>query len=380
MPRSRQSTDSEAPKQRSERDLEALRTAIDAVDQDLLEALNRRARLVQEVGAWKTQGDAPVYVAGRERDLVANLIEANSGPFPNAGIPHVFREVISATRSLEQVVRVAFLGPLGTFSHEAALRQFGGLVELVPVHTISEVFEATERGRADFGIVPIENAAEGAVAASLDALVESDLPICAEVVLEIRQNLMSRAKNRNDITSVVSHPQPLGQCASWLTRNLPGIPQVESASTAAAAVKASEDASVAAIGSEVAAEVYGLRILEAGIEDARRNRTRFVVIGREAPTASGDDRTAAVFTIHRDQAGALHQLLEPFSRHGVNLSSIQSRPIKGKAWEYLFFVDVEGHVDQAEVAAALADAGKIAHSGKVLGSFPRARIEEGGVS
>ena len=143
MPRSRQSTDSEAPKQRSERDLEALRTAIDAVDQDLLEALNRRARLVQEVGAWKTQGDAPVYVAGRERDLVANLIEANSGPFPNAGIPHVFREVISATRSLEQVVRVAFLGPLGTFSHEAALRQFGGLVELVPVHTISEVFEAT---------------------------------------------------------------------------------------------------------------------------------------------------------------------------------------------------------------------------------------------
>ncbi len=369
-----QKSSRQSPELRSiDAELGDLREKIDEVDRELLGALNRRAALVSEVGALKNRGDSPVYVAGRERDLVARLVELNPGPFPSAGLPHVFREVISATRSLEEIVRVAFLGPLGTFSHEAAVKQFGGMVELIPVHSMGDVFEVTERGESHFGVVPIENASEGVVTTSLDALVESELAICAELVLEIRQNLMSQSGELEAIETVASHPQPLAQCGGWLASRLPGIPLRETSSTTAAAELAGEDARIAAIGSEVAAEAYGLKMVETGIEDSRRNSTRFVVVGHEAPAPSGNDLTAAVFTIHRDQSGALYRLLEPFARNGVNLSSIQSRPIKGKPWEYLFFVDMEGHVTEASVQAALDEAGSVAHSSKLLGSFPRTR-------
>ena len=354
-------------------ELVRLRESIDAVDREILARLNERAKLVSEVGDWKRGGASPVYVASRERDLVAKLVADNPGPFPSDGIAHVFREIISATRSLEEIVRVAFLGPSGTFSHQAVVQQFGALVELSPMTTIAEVFALTERGKASFGVVPVENTIEGAVTETFDRLVASEVTICGELLLQITESLLSQSGQTGDIVRVASHPQGLAQCRDWLQRKLPEAVLVPTPSTAAAAELAASDPQVAAICSEVAAEVYGLRIIERGIEDSRLNTTRFLVIGREPPAASGNDLTSAVFTVRKDQSGALHRLLEPFARHGVNLNSIQSRPMKGKPWEYLFYVDMQGHVSEDRVTRALDEAAEVAHSHKLLGSFPRAR-------
>jgi len=354
-------------------ELGRLRGEIDEIDLEILEGLNARAERVAQVGRLKrSAGNAPVYVASRERDLIAALVERNRGPFPDAGIPHVFREIISATRSLEEVVRVAFLGPQGTFSHQAAVRQFGALADLVVAAHIRDVFDLTERGNAHYGVVPVENTTEGAVTECYDALVESDLTICGELQLEIHQNLLSNAGSLEAIKTVASHPQPLAQCRSWLQRELAGVETLETASTALAAQRAAQDPTIAAIGSEVAAEVYGLEVLERSIEDRRGNTTRFLVIGRDRPAPSGRDLTSAVFTVSKDRSGALFRLLEPFARNGVNLTAVGSRPMKGKSWEYNFFVDMEGHVDDASVATALEEAAAVAHSSKVLGSYPSA--------
>jgi len=354
-------------------ELARLRGEIDAIDAAILEQLNRRARCVKRVGDLKQGGrNGPIYVAARERDLVRALVEANPGPFPSAALPHVFREIISATRSLEERVRVAFLGPDGTFSHQAASRQFGAQVDLVPVTTMRDVFTLTERGDTHFGVVPVENTIEGPITVTFDALVESDVTICSEIKLEIAQHLMSRSGRLEEIQKVASHPQPLAQCRRWLETNLPGIETFETTSTAAAAQLAHADPKVASIGSEVTAEVYDLLTIASNIQDQRGNTTRFLVIGRETPAPSGQDLTSAVFTVRRDQAGALHDLLGPFASHGVNLTAVQSRPMKGKPWEYIFIVDMEGHQHDPAVAQALAEAARVSASHKVLGSFPRA--------
>jgi chorismate mutase/prephenate dehydratase len=354
-------------------ELATLRNQIDEIDREILVRLNRRASLVQRVGELKEGGrKGPIYVAARERDLVSALVDANPGPFPNAAIPHVFREIISATRSLEERVRVAFLGPDGTFSHQAASRQFGAQVDFVPVTTLRDVFTLTERGDTQFGVVPVENTIEGPITVTFDALVETNVTICSEIKLEISQHLMSRTGQIEDIQRVASHPQPLAQCRGWLEANLHGIETVETTSTAAAAQLAHADEKVASIGSEVTAEVYDLVPIASGIEDHRGNTTRFLVIGRETPAPSGQDLTSAIFTVRRDQAGALHNLLGPFAKNGVNLTAVQSRPIKGKPWEYNFIVDMEGHQVDPAVRRALDEAAEGAASYKVLGSFPRA--------
>ena len=353
--------------------LSSMRAEIDSIDREILGLLNRRAHCVKRVGDLKQGGRmGPIYVAARERDLVHSLMENNPGPFPNAAIPHVYREIISATRSLEERVRVAFLGPDGTFSHQAASRQFGAQVDLVPVTTLRDVFTLTERGDTHFGVVPVENTIEGPITVTFDALVETDVTICSEIKLEISQHLMSRTGRLQDIQKVASHPQPLAQCRGWLDANLHGIETVETTSTAAAAQLAHADKKVASIGSEVTAEVYDLLTIASGIEDHRGNTTRFLVVGRETPAPSGQDLTSAIFTVRRDQSGALHDLLGPFARHGVNLTAVQSRPMKGKPWEYNFIVDLEGHQDEPDVRRALDEAAEIAASYKVLGSFPRA--------
>ncbi|MBW2315993.1 MAG: prephenate dehydratase [Deltaproteobacteria bacterium] len=360
-------------------ELERLRAAIDAVDRQILEKLNERARLVEDVGRHKQSEAAPVYAAARERDIVERLRSSNDGPFPDAGLPHVFREIISATRSLERVVRVAFLGPEGSFAHLAARQQFGSLAELVPVPSIPDVYSAVERGKTDLGVVPIENTTEGVVTQSLDRCVESEVTICAEILLRISQCLMSRSGRLEDVRRVASHPQGLAQTREWLARHLPGIEQVETQSTARAAEWAASEPDVAAVTSEMAAEIFGLKIIERAIEDRRDNTTRFLVIGERPPAPSGQDLTSVVFTLRKAESGALHRLLDPFSRHGVNLASIQSRPLKGRPWEYLFFVDLEGHVAEERVQAALAEAADRVNSYKVLGSFPRTavKVEEG---
>ena len=359
-------------------EIAALRERVDAVDRAILDQLNARAALVQSIGALKAASGSAVYEAARERQIIEQLAARNPGPFPDAGIAPVFREIISATRSLERVLHVGYFGPEGTFTHQAARRQFGQLAELASLPSIAEVFAAVERRRIDLGVVPVENTTEGVVTQTFDALAEHDVSICGEVVLRISQQLLSRSGRLEDVRRVVSHPQPLAQCRLWLDRHLPGVERVEAASTAVAARMAAEDGGLAAIGSAIAAEVYGLRTIEASIEDRRDNTTRFVVIGSLTPAASGNDLTSLLFTIRKDEAGALFRLLAPFAEQGLNLTSIQLRPIKGKPWEYLFFLDVEGHRSDPRLVRALASASQIAHTQRVLGSFPRAETPRAG--
>jgi len=353
-------------------ELERLRAEIDAVDRELLAALNQRARLVQEVGRLKQGSGAPVYEPSRERRIVDALLRANPGPFPDAALAPVFREIISATRSLEEAIEVAYFGPEGTFTHQAAREHFGAQAKLVSVPTVREVFAAVEGGKQPLGVVPVENTTEGVVTQTLDSLAEFDVTLCAEVTLKISQALLSKSGRLDEVVRVASHPQPLAQCRRWLERNLPDAERIEMASTAAAAQRAAEEPGTAAVASLTAAEVYGLLPVAQGIEDRRDNSTRFLVLGRDWPSPSGNDLTSAVFTIRKDRPGGLHRLLAPFAEAGVNLTSIQLRPIPGKPWEYLFFVDLEGHRSEPRVVAALEAAGAIASSSRLLGSFPRA--------
>ena len=359
----------------SQIEIERLRARIDAVDDAIVAQLNERAALVQEIGRAKQAGGNAVYEPTREMRIVDRLRTGNAGPFPSEGLAPVFREIISATRSLEAPVCVAYLGPEGTFSHQAAREQFGALAQLRGVGTISDVFAAVEAGRAQLGIVPVENTTEGVVTQTLDALGEREVTVCAERVLRVSIALLSKSGQLADVRRVISHPQPLAQCRRWLDQQLPGIEREEMASTAAAAQRAAGNPECAAIGSLLSAEVYGLAVVAAGIEDRRDNSTRFLVIGGDPPPPSGRDLTSVVFTIRRDEAGALFRLIEPFAREGVNLTSIQLRPIKGKPWEYLFFIDCEGHRSEAAVHRALESAGRVAYSTRVLGSFPRAQVE-----
>jgi len=350
-----------------------LRRRIDAVDRAILEQLNERARCVKAVGEHKRETGTAVYEATRELQIVESLVAANPGPFPDAGLAPVFREIISATRSLEEPVQIAYLGPEGTFSHEAALQKFGELAALQGARSIAEVFSAVESGKVALGVVPVENTTEGVVTQTLDALAEFEVTICGEVLQRISHDLLSQSGRIEDVRRVASHPQPLAQCRRWLEEHLPTAERVETASTALAARLAAEDAGVAAICSRVAGLAHGLSSVESAIEDRRDNSTRFLVIGREQSPPSGNDLTSVVFTIRKDQPGGLHRLIEPMARSGVNLTSIQLRPIKGKPWEYLFFLDLEGHRSDASVASALAAAGEAASSTRILGSFPRAQ-------
>ncbi len=357
-------------------ELARLRSEIDRVDRALMELLNERAGLGCAVGEVKERSGMPVYSAARERDVLAALVRSNGGPFPSAAIEPVFREIISATRSLEQRLRIAFLGPEGTYSHLAARRHFGETAELVPTATIGDVFAAVERGHSELGVVPVENTTEGVVTQTLDAFIGCEVTICGEVLQRISHHLLSRSGRREDVKRVASIGQVLAQCRIWLERNMPGVERVETGSSAAAARLASEDAGVAAIGSALAATVYGLDAIEAGIEDRSDNSTRFLLLSRVAPARSGRDLTSVVFTVSKAQSGALHRLLDPFAQCGVNLTSIQSRPMPGKPFEYLFFLDMEGHRDDASVARALAEAAATAYSHRILGSFPRATAAE----
>lgn len=352
--------------------LDGLRERIDEIDSAILEKLNERSRAVMEVGELKGETGAPVYVASREREIVERLTAENAGPFPRESIGAVFREIVSATRSLEGELAVAYFGPSGTFTHLAAQRCFGEAAALHGAPSIPDVFAAVEAGKDQLGVVPVENTTEGVVALTLDCFAESDLLICGETVLRISLDLFSRSGRLEDIRSVASHPQPLAQCRGWLDRHLPGLPRTETASTAAAAQLASEDSSVAAIGSAIAGRSLGLETLEASIEDRRDNTTRFLVIGREQPEPSGDDLTSVLFTISKDDAGGLHRLIEPMARRGVSLTTLHLRPIAGKPWEYTFFIDLEGHRSDPNVSEALAEAASFAHSHRVLGSYPRA--------
>jgi chorismate mutase/prephenate dehydratase len=352
--------------------LSELRRQIDAIDDQILELLNRRAGVVIEVGRAKAGEQKEFYVPSREQAIYERLTAASAGPFPKEAIRRVFREIISASLSLEQPMKVAFLGPQATFTHVAAMQQFGFSAQLVPQKSIPAVFDEVLRGRAHYGVVPVENSTEGVVSHTLDMFMESDLKINAEILLGISHDLLSRSGRLEEVRKVVSHPQALAQCRKWLEENLPDIPLVDVASTALAAQMAAEDETAAAVASEMAATLYGLQVLKPKIEDNPNNFTRFLVIGTKTPERSGRDKTSVMFST-KDEPGILYRMLEPFSKRCINLSKIESRPMKKKAWEYIFFLDMEGHIAEEGVSAAIEELRGYCQFLKVLGSYPRAR-------
>jgi chorismate mutase/prephenate dehydratase len=347
-----------------------LRDDIDAVDAKLLELLSRRARIAQQIGEAKSRGAKRVLDIAREKAVLTAVRDGNPGPLSDEAVEAVFREIISACRASQQPTSVAYMGPAGTFSHAAAVKQFGRTAEFEPVATIGDVFAAVEAGRARYGIVPIENTTEGAVTPTLDALATTPLVIVAELLVKVEHHLLSKGGDARKITRIASHPQPLAQCRRFLADHFPGVEQLPTASTAAAAKLAAEESRTAAIASRLAGELYALRVVRASIQDDPGNVTRFMVIGAEERSKpSGRDRTSLVVSV-RDEVGVLERVLRCFAGNKVNLSMIESRPLAGRPWEYRFFIDVTGHAGDAGVARALAQIDRFSISTKVLGSYP----------
>lgn len=350
--------------------IDALRIQIDRIDAQLLSLLNRRARLVIQVGERKSGQKRAVYVPEREKRIFERLVRLNRGPLSDESVRGIFREVISHCLALEKPLQIAFLGPEGTYSQQAARDQFGSRAELVSVPSIDAVFEEVERARADYGVVPVENSTEGVVAQTLDRFVTSSLTIKAEVLLRVDHCLLMHKKSARRLRRIVSHPQSLAQCRGWLAQHYPDVPLEAVASNAIAASLAGRAADTAAVAGRQAALRYDLRVVAANIQDQPNNFTRFLVIspdGRTEPTQ--DDKTSVLFSVPHEP-GALYRVLQPFARHKINLSTIESRPLKGRAWEYVFFLDLGGHADEPEMARALDALRRRCVFVKVLGSYP----------
>jgi chorismate mutase/prephenate dehydratase len=352
-------------------DLGDWRSRINNIDNQILTLLNQRAEAALQIGDLKRRQEAPSFVPEREAEVVSRLTAAGSGPLPAEAIAAVWREILSACRTLEAPLTVAYLAPPGTFTHQAARERFGDAAVYHASRTIAETFDDVERGRVQLGVVPVENSTDGAVNVTHDRLVNTELQICGELTLEIAQHLLSRAADLTDVKRVLSHPQGLGQCRAWLAEHLPEVPQEETASTAGAVELAAADPGIAAIASDLAGRLYGVPILRRRIEDNRHNATRFLVLGRRASGPSGRDKTSILFAMP-NQPGALYRILEPFARSGLNLTKIESRPAKRMPWEFVMFVDFEGHRETPMVAAALSEAAERTVYLKVLGSYPAA--------
>lgn len=355
----------------SRKTLGELRKEIDAIDQRLVALVSRRAKVAQRIGEAKSSRSRGVLDVGRERAVLRAVRDANAdGPLTDEAMEAIFREIISACRASQQPTSVAFLGPEGTFSHAAALKQFGRTGEFHPVDTIADVFTEVEAGRARYGVAPIENTTEGAVTPTLDALARTTLQITAEVVVKVDHYLMAGDSSPSAIQRIVSHPQPLAQCRHYLADKYPGVELQETASTAAAAQIAAQEKGTAAIASRIAAEQYGLEIVARSIQDQAGNVTRFIVVGdasKSRPT--GEDRTSLCVSVH-DEVGVLGRILSPFTANRVNLSMIESRPLPGRPWEYSFFIDIGGHESENKVRRALTELAEHAIGVKVLGSYP----------
>lgn len=356
-----------------QQELGAVRNEIDAIDGQLLDLLNRRARCAQKVGEIKAKhGEAGfIYRPEREAQVLRRVREMNPGPLSNENVTWLFREVMSACLSLEQPLSVAFLGPLGSFTGSAATKHFGHAARLLPQVSIDDVFREVEAGHAHYAVVPVENSTEGAVGRSMDLLFATPLRVCGEVVLRIHQNLMTRETALDGVTKVYSHAQSLAQCHEWLNRNLPNVPRISVASNSQAAELAMQEDGAAAIAGEAAAERFSVPILVANIEDEPNNTTRFLVLGRHDAGLSGRDKTSLIMSAP-NRTGSLHGLLLPLAEAGVSMTRLESRPARHTLWEYVFFVDIDGHRDEPKVARALAELQQEAAYLKVLGSYPAA--------
>jgi chorismate mutase/prephenate dehydratase len=363
---------SAAKKAGTGRDIRVFREAIDKIDDTLLGLLNERAKLAIEIGKEKASKNLDYYSPQRERSIFERLSSANEGPFPNEALRAVFREILSASLSLEKPLRVSFLGPRATFTHLACVKHFGRSSQFLPEKNIRNVFESVDRERVDYGVIPIENSTEGVIAHSLDLFMECDVRIWEEIMIEIGLDLLSRSERLSDIRRVYSHPHAIAQCRNWLESRLGGVEIIDVQSTARAAEIASVEVHSAAVGSSYAAKLYDLNVLEKRIQDIPHNFTRFLVIGKKDQGQTGRDMTSLMFSL-KDNVGALYHALKPFADHGVNLTKIESRPHKGKAWDYIFFLDLEGHRSDANLNAALEEFQDVCSELKLLGSYPRGR-------
>ncbi len=352
-------------------EFDKLRGGIDAIDSRILQLLNKRTGVVLKIRKAKKDKRLSPHSPEREREIMGRLVKLNPGPFPNDVLKSIYREILSASLSLEQKLKVAYLGPNATFTHLAAKRQFGSSTQYLPESTIRAVFEAVARGSAHYGIVPVENSTEGVVNYTLDMFMDSDLKIVSEIMLEVSHNLLSKTGRKKDIKKIYSYPQATAQCRDWLEENFSGTPIVEELSTAAAARRVAKDPSAAAVASELAASAYKLKFVKRGIEDYRKNYTRFLVIAEVSSSKTGKDKTSIMFSI-KDRPGALYIILRHFARNKINLTKIESRPSRRKAWEYIFFVDMKGHIENKEVKKAVDEIKKECLYLKVLGSYPSA--------
>ncbi len=354
--------------------LAGLRNRIDALDEQIQDLINARAECAREVAAVKADEgeDTHFYRPEREASILRRVSERNTGPLPDDEMVRLFREIMSACLALEKPLTVAYLGPAGTFTQAAALKQFGHSVQTLALDSLDDVFREVAAGAADYGVVPVENSTEGVISHTLDLFQQSQLTICGEVELRIHHHLLA---SRSDvkITRVLAHQQALAQCHGWLESNLPDAEHVAVGSNAEAAQLVSSDDSAAAIASDMAAELYGLVIVEPNIEDQPDNTTRFLVIGSQAALPSGDDKTSLLISVN-NKPGALYKMLQPIAQHKISMTRIESRPSRQAMWEYVFYIDVDGHRDDAAVAAALAALENEAFAVKVLGSYPKAVI------
>jgi len=351
-------------------ELSDLRRKIDELDDQILDLLNRRAEIVIQIGKEKEKRKMGFFAPDREEEIHRRLASLNRGPLPNEILYAIYREILSGCLSLEKPLQVAYLGPPATFTHIASMKRFGASVQFLPLRGIGEVFAEVEKGNADFGVVPVENSTEGMINHTLDMFVDSDLKICGEIFLEVSHHLLTVAEKIEEIKRVYSHPQALAQSRKWLEANLPHAERVEVFSTAAAAEMAAKDPGGAAIASDLAAALYGLKKIQSRIEDYAKNYTRFMVIGNHYGPRTGNDKTSILFSI-RDEVGALYRILKPFAEKGINLTSIESRPSKIRAWDYLFYVDFEGYVEDPHAQEVLLHLQSECSMLKVLGSYPK---------
>ncbi len=351
--------------------IDALRASIDTLDEQIVALLNRRAEVVVAIGQNKRDGGAATYVPDRERAVLGRVTSLNEGPLSDVTIAAVYRELMSGSFSLERPPRIAYLGPVGSFSHLAATRKFGSSVEFEALGHIGAVFDEIERGRVDLALVPVENSVGGGIVDTLDAFLNSEVRVCAEINLAVHHHLLGRSPI-DKITQVFSKPEVFGQCQRWLVETGLMAKTIAVASTSEGARAAADQPNTAAIGSTLAGEIFGLKVLADRIEDDPNNVTRFLVLGKMPAKPTGDDKTAVYFNA-ADRPGTLVQVLDAFRECGVNMTFIQSRPSRVKSFDYAFFVDLEGHVDTAEVSAAIDKARAHCTRLKILGSFPRAR-------
>jgi chorismate mutase/prephenate dehydratase len=348
--------------------LKNLRKQIDATDKKIIRLLNSRAKISLSIAKLKRKEGKRIYSPDREREVLSKVAKENKGPLTTEGAEAIYREIMSSSLSLDKPLKIAYLGPEATFTHLAALKRFGSQVVYIACSSIAQVFLEVERDAADYGVVPIENSIEGAVSHTLDMLVDSDLKICAQVILDISHNLLANCP-KDKIQRLYSNPQVFGQCQIWLQKNLPLAEKIEVSSTTRAAQLAAKEKYSGSIASILAAKLYKLNVIARDIEDSPHNITRFLVIGKPDVPITHNDKTSIMFSI-KDRVGALHDMLMPFKKHKINLTKIESRPSKKKAWDYYFFLDLEGHREEPNVKRAIAELEKKCKLLKVLGSYP----------